>query len=253
MDTIPVAQASESGRDERGRFTRNNAGGPGNPFARQVARLRQELLNCVTEDDMAAIAAKLIELARDGNLQAIKLLFSYTLGKPAEAVQPDQLDVEEWNLQKQTASMMVELPVVVAAPDPCLPLTIARAARPAVTRQVSQQLQTTLQPPAAEPDDRQARRERRRERRRCARQRRQRETSHGHNQTSGKPADYNDPQVQAALLSVGQRDERAVGSLIAIFGAAGFAQECKPRVPSPSGNGVSGDARGQAVTARAEE
>ncbi|MCP3979023.1 MAG: hypothetical protein GY716_06780 [bacterium] len=76
---------SPNGRDARGRFTPNNAGGPGNPHAAKVGRLRSALLNAVTEDDMAAVAERLVEMARSGDLPAIRELLLRVLGRPLEA------------------------------------------------------------------------------------------------------------------------------------------------------------------------
>jgi hypothetical protein len=228
--TIPTPEPSTD-RDAQGRFTTGDRGGPGNPFARQVALLRQVLLQCVTADDMTAIAHKLIELAKVGNVQAIKLLFSYTLGKPAEAVQPDQLDIEEWELHKQTAAMMLELPQVVAAPEPSLPLAIARAARPVVAQEVTQQLRTTLEPPAADRDDRQARRERRWARRR------QRRAARDNNGATTRPARPEDPRVRSALQASANRDQQALGSLSLPPTEMASADQPKPTLVPPSTNG----------------
>jgi hypothetical protein len=82
MNTPAEAVNRSNGHDELGRFTKSNQGGPGNPFAGRVAALRAILVNAVTADDMQAIALALIEKAKEGNLQAIKMLFSYTIGKP---------------------------------------------------------------------------------------------------------------------------------------------------------------------------
>jgi hypothetical protein len=43
------------------------------------------MLEAVSEDDMRAIAAKLIELARSGNVQAVKEVLDRCLGRPVEA------------------------------------------------------------------------------------------------------------------------------------------------------------------------
>ena len=40
-----------------------NPGGPGNPFARQLAALRQAAMAAITPDDVRAIIAKMAELA----------------------------------------------------------------------------------------------------------------------------------------------------------------------------------------------
>ena len=81
-----------NGRARDGRFTLGNKGGPGNPFARKVGQLRSALLETVTEDDMKAVAAKLVEMARGGHLPAIKELHERTLGKPVEADFMERLD-----------------------------------------------------------------------------------------------------------------------------------------------------------------
>jgi len=75
----------DNGRDEHGRFTAGNAGGPGNPHAAQVGRLRSALLNAVTEDDIREVAAALVGKAKKGDVVAARVLFDRVLGKPIEA------------------------------------------------------------------------------------------------------------------------------------------------------------------------
>ena len=82
-------QNGNNGRDEHGRFTQGNPGGPGNPHAQQVGRLRTALLNAVTEDDIREIIGALVEKAKAGNIAAARVLFNRTLGKPLE---PDILE-----------------------------------------------------------------------------------------------------------------------------------------------------------------
>jgi hypothetical protein len=99
------AQAKKiSGRDARGRFAPGNIGGPGNPFARKVAALRTALIAAVTDEDIRFIAAQLVVTARLGDMAAIKLLFQYVLGKPAAAVDPDMLDLQELDLYRRAPS-----------------------------------------------------------------------------------------------------------------------------------------------------
>ena len=77
-----------------GKFAAGNPGGPGNPHGGQVARLRAVMLEAVSEDDMRAVVLKLVELAKEGDLKAIDLLLTRTLGKadggPLVAVQMNQ-------------------------------------------------------------------------------------------------------------------------------------------------------------------
>jgi hypothetical protein len=79
--------APADGRDASGRFAKGNPGGPGNPYPRRVAAFRQALLNCVTEEDIVAIAKAVIEEAKSGNIPAAKLIFHYVLGKPGDPVE----------------------------------------------------------------------------------------------------------------------------------------------------------------------
>jgi hypothetical protein len=58
--------------------------------------MRQEFLKAVTSEDMAGIARAMIEKAKEGDVAAAKLVLQYTLGKPAETVDPDRLDEMEW-------------------------------------------------------------------------------------------------------------------------------------------------------------
>jgi hypothetical protein len=88
--------APQSGRGPDGRFCKGNPGGPGNPFARAVAALRQEFLKAVTSEDISGIARAMIQKAKEGDVAAAKVVLQYTLGKPAGTVDPDRLDEMEW-------------------------------------------------------------------------------------------------------------------------------------------------------------
>jgi hypothetical protein len=89
------ATAATNGRDNKGRFTRGNKGGPGNPFAAIVAKLRKAALAVVTPEELQAVFRVLLLRAQSGHLPSMKLLFLYTLGKPAAAVDPDDIDEED--------------------------------------------------------------------------------------------------------------------------------------------------------------
>src|SRR5439155_4863870 len=93
--TDPAAQPSADGRESNGRFAPGNPGGPGNPFARQVARLRKVILNRITEEDLLAITEALLAKAKEGNVGAAKLLLAYGIGKPTASPDPDRLDGQE--------------------------------------------------------------------------------------------------------------------------------------------------------------
>jgi hypothetical protein len=91
-----VSRNGQDGRDEKGRFTKGNKGGPGNPFAGSVAKLRKAALAVISEDDMQSVFRVLLLRAQGGHLPAMKLLFAYTIGLPAQTVDPDEvLEMQE--------------------------------------------------------------------------------------------------------------------------------------------------------------
>lgn len=74
-----------NGRDEGGRFTKGNPGGPGNPHAKRIGQLRSALLEAVTDDDWRAVVRKLIDDAIAGDKAARAELLDRVLGRPIEA------------------------------------------------------------------------------------------------------------------------------------------------------------------------
>jgi hypothetical protein len=97
-ESIDARVTSGGAAQARGR---PSAGLPGNPFARKVAQLRAALVNFVTEDDMKHLCFVLKMRAEGGNMQAMKLLFQYVLGRPTQTVDPDRLDVDEWQKMQE--------------------------------------------------------------------------------------------------------------------------------------------------------
>ena len=152
---------SATPRASDGRFQPGNPGGPGNPFARQVAQLRKALLNSVTEQDIQEVAQALIARAKEGNTAAAKLLLSYTIGKPDAAPHPDRMDVDEWNGYRETATMKTEAASLAQAGAPESHLAIVRTLRPLVAelahaqmcQVVEEEMKPKQSPPKAEPEE----------------------------------------------------------------------------------------------------
>ena len=116
--TVNGAQATKQGaegRDTRGRFAPGNPGGPGNPYARQVAAMRKLMVNFFNEDRMNHIAIILYEKASRGDLGAMKFIFQYVMGKPPETVDPDRLDIDEWQKMQERARPPEEISKVIDA------------------------------------------------------------------------------------------------------------------------------------------
>jgi hypothetical protein len=106
MSTSPQAAPTTdtpSQQDAKGRFVRGNAGGPGNPFGRRVAELRKIIVDALTDAEMLAITLAMIVRAKAGDVAAARLLYQYALGKPAKAVEPDRVDIDEFKLREDAS------------------------------------------------------------------------------------------------------------------------------------------------------
>jgi hypothetical protein len=151
-DRSEQQSSPKSQRDAKGRFVRNNDGGPGNPFGRRVAELRKILLRSATEENVERLANMLMEKAFAGDLAAAKLLLLYWIGKPKEVADPDRQDVEEWELAQQS----IVRPEVVQEACASLPITVGLVTLPAINKVRELEVQDALLHPekyAEEPED----------------------------------------------------------------------------------------------------
>lgn len=80
-------------------FAKGNKGGPGNPNARKVALIRNQIIEAVSEDDLREIIQALIKKAKSGDMQATKEILTRLIGKPVETTHPDQLESNEANIE----------------------------------------------------------------------------------------------------------------------------------------------------------
>ena len=89
-----------------GQFQPGNKGGPGNPHARRTAQLRSALLESLTPEKWQGIIDGLVLAATSGDMAAIRLIMSYSIGAPLPAVCPDDLDGDEYqrHLAKPTST-----------------------------------------------------------------------------------------------------------------------------------------------------
>ena len=90
-------QQAPKDRDEGGKFTKGNAGGPGNPHARACAKMLEVFRNSFSEDEMLQICRMLYVKAVSGDISAAKIILSYKIGKPLPAPHPDTIDRDEWD------------------------------------------------------------------------------------------------------------------------------------------------------------
>jgi hypothetical protein len=88
------SESYESTRAANGRFGKGNPGGPGAPMGGLVARLRTALLQAVSTEDIQAVGQTLVKQARDGDLNATKLLLAYTVGAPHQPIAADTTEAD---------------------------------------------------------------------------------------------------------------------------------------------------------------
>lgn len=81
------SRPSGNGRAGGGRFAAGNTVARGNPHAQRVQEIRSALLEAVTLDDVKAIGAKLVTMAKAGDIAAAKLVLDRVLGRvPVDVV-----------------------------------------------------------------------------------------------------------------------------------------------------------------------
>ena|SRR5688572_8527666 len=107
----------ENGRDGNGRFTRGNAGGPGNPFAKRVAHLRSLLMEHVTDADVRAIVSALVARAKKGDIAAAREVLDRTIGKSTNAPE----DVEISPLEEVSSPRMIKIYADLCVPKEAWP------------------------------------------------------------------------------------------------------------------------------------
>jgi hypothetical protein len=173
-ETPAEPQAAE-GRDSRGRFAKGNKGGPGNPFARKVAALRQAFVSFVSEDDLKHIVFVIKMRAEGGDMAAAKLLLQYALGKPAEAMDPDRVDADEWEKLQEHARPHEEMAAIMNGVPAGLAATLTKLSWDcAVEQRLRAPLRMGLQGMAARDAARQASAEQQRDKRAARRKRKKR-------------------------------------------------------------------------------
>jgi hypothetical protein len=129
-----------SDHDAKGRFTFGNKGGPGNPHARQTAKLHSAALRVINEQEMEDIFKEMAKLAKEGNVHAARFVAEYTIGKPMAAINPDRIDFDEWQRHSETTGLQNDMMHHAVQPSPEFVVQVIRAFRMAQDIIMSQQL-----------------------------------------------------------------------------------------------------------------
>jgi hypothetical protein len=90
------SETGSNGHGADGRFIPGNKCSTGSPFARRMGALRSAALEELKADDVRALVRRLPTQALSGDVPAATLLPRYALGRPPEAIDPDTVDLDEW-------------------------------------------------------------------------------------------------------------------------------------------------------------
>ena len=92
----PLPKGAKGDRNSQGQFEKGHgAPGPGNPYARHVARIRSLILEAVSDDDLKDIVQALVEKAKGGDVIAVRELLNRLVGRPTDAVDLDRQELEQ--------------------------------------------------------------------------------------------------------------------------------------------------------------
>jgi len=83
----------QTGRDNKSQASQGNSiGANKQSFAREAVRVRRILYEVGTDERLRAVFEALFTVAAQGEIQAIKLVLLYSLGKPSDAPSVERLD-----------------------------------------------------------------------------------------------------------------------------------------------------------------
>jgi hypothetical protein len=78
----PLPPARNGARSHDGKFAKGNSYGKGNPTLQRIHALRAKLLGSISDAAMGRIAKTLVKAAEAGDMDAVKILLTYSIGKP---------------------------------------------------------------------------------------------------------------------------------------------------------------------------
>jgi hypothetical protein len=129
---VAAAKPVAPGRTPDGKFAKGNPGGPGNPHARECARILHIMQSGIADEEMLQLTRKLIELGLAGDVGAIKVILAYKIGKPQLAPMPDLLARDGWATILQSAVQAADFLKVMRAPPASMIYGISEVLLPCV-------------------------------------------------------------------------------------------------------------------------
>jgi hypothetical protein len=105
-----------------------------------MAELRRALFEHLDAGRMRTLGERLFAMAAAGDLEAMKILLAYSIGKPRPAVDEDGLDLREWAMMKQFPTAAQIWFVLDQLGDPALAAELFREKSAATAAELFQQI-----------------------------------------------------------------------------------------------------------------
>ena len=119
-ETAPegLQEPGSPGRDQRGRWIRGCAPGPGRPPAAREEAYREALQAAASPEDLGMVFGKVMERARAGDIAAARLVMQQLVGPPGSAMsQSVSDDPDPWERLRTIGPLITALAREV--PLPC--------------------------------------------------------------------------------------------------------------------------------------
>src|SRR5262249_22569122 len=91
----PLSTVSDGDRGPGGKFAPGNRCSRGNPFNKRMAALKSAVLEEIKSQDIKRLVRHLHNMAMQGVVAAAVVLLRYTIGRPPESIDPDQIEINE--------------------------------------------------------------------------------------------------------------------------------------------------------------
>ena len=110
-------EVQNTGRTAGGTFAEGNPGGPGNPYARKSAALKNRLMDRMTPEVFEELCDVLYEKARNGERWAMDMIMKYNLGRPTKGIDPDRVDYDEFLWHQQSLEIVKGMKELIRHPE----------------------------------------------------------------------------------------------------------------------------------------
>jgi hypothetical protein len=108
--------------------------------------LRCAMVRRLKPEHVEAITDALIEKAKAGDVPAARLVLSYGIGRPTEAVNPDTLDLAEWDIYRRGPVSLDDLRGIVEGIPLDVVGPVVRTAKPYLNANMFETVKNVIMP-----------------------------------------------------------------------------------------------------------